>query len=111
MTNTGPIVSTLDMANRYLLARQALNGWSYWDDLGGHLTCDEADNLARAFLYLGLDDQAARCIQSHAYGDDDPDDQHQDLIVERVGDNPEHRKQALDLEEANVKAHLEALVS
>lgn len=47
--------------------------------VGQHMTCSEADHLARLVLRLGEVEAAARIIYGHSVGDDDIDDDHQDM--------------------------------
>ncbi|MGW3323904.1 hypothetical protein [Streptomyces virginiae] len=57
--------------------------------IGGHFTCSEADDLARALILGGHKQAAIAFLKGHAVGDYDVDDQHQ------VGDDFEAR--ALEL--------------
>jgi hypothetical protein len=47
--------------------------------VGGHFTCTEAEDLARALAESGHKHAAMTFLEGHAYGDDDPDDLHADI--------------------------------
>lgn len=53
--------------------------------IGGHFTCSEADDLARALILGGHKQAAITFLDGHSTGDDDVDDQH------KVGDDFEAR--------------------
>jgi len=45
-------------------------------DVGGHMTCSEAENVAEAMRLAGQCVAADAFIEAHAENDDDPDDLH-----------------------------------
>ena len=45
-----------------------------WQDLGGHLTCDEAEDAFEAFQALGRHEIARAFMIDHAEADTDEDD-------------------------------------
>jgi len=55
------------------------------DDIGPHLTCDNANSLAELFRAYGDEDTAAYVIKAHAWGDEEGEG-------DGDGDDPEHLK-------------------
>lgn len=49
------------------------------DDIGPRLTCQEAETMAAFLDYWRGGDSGRLFIQSHAAGDDEPDDEHHAL--------------------------------
>jgi hypothetical protein len=56
-----------------------------------HLTCDELKPLEDLLRFAGFNDEAELLVFGHAYGDDDPSDDHHDLYGELMPCNcPDH---------------------
>lgn len=45
------------------------------EGIGPHLTCNEANELARALILAGFDDAAGWLLDGHAWSDEEGDDE------------------------------------
>lgn len=51
-------------------------------DWAGNMTCREVEALATIFRLCGEPEDAERMLRSHAWCDDEPDDEHHDEFIE-----------------------------
>ena len=67
------LTSELVTADDLAFALQTFGGLP-WEDLGCHLTCDEADRAFEALTRVGMDYAAENLMADHAYADGDEDE-------------------------------------